>query len=157
VVAALLSDGGGGTVARRYVPVVLIGLPFLGWLRLRAEQVGLLDPQVGVAALVASTALALALVLLASARSLDRAETARRESALLQQRLVSVVEQSEDAIFTTSLEGDVTSWNAGAERLYGYTAEEVIGQSMTALVASGEDAATDGAPDVLGPIARHRR
>ena len=157
VISSLTSEGSGGTLARRLVPVVLVGLPLIGWLRHGAEDVRAVEPGVGTAALVTVAAVPLVLTLLASARAVDRAESARRQSALLHQRLVSVVEQSEDAIFTTSLDGDVTSWNRGAERLYGYTPDEMIGRAMTTLVAGARsDGATD-APDALGPIAKHRR
>lgn len=49
-------------------------------------------------------------------------------------RLVTLVETSNDAIYTRALDGTIATWNAGAERLYGYTAEEMIGQSWTAFV-----------------------
>jgi PAS domain S-box-containing protein len=44
-----------------------------------------------------------------------------------------VVESSEDAIITKTLEGVITSWNRGAERIYGYRADEVIGQPISLL------------------------
>lgn len=49
-------------------------------------------------------------------------------------RLAAIVESSEDAIIGKTLEGVVTSWNIGAERIYGYTAEEMIGESITKLM-----------------------
>ena len=48
--------------------------------------------------------------------------------------LASIVESSEDAIIGTSIEGIIQSWNRGAERLYGYTAQEAIGQPITLLI-----------------------
>jgi two-component system sensor histidine kinase/response regulator len=50
--------------------------------------------------------------------------------------LASIVESSDDAILSKSLEGIVLSWNAGAERLYGYSAEEVVGRHLSFLVPS---------------------
>src|SRR5258705_3985823 len=44
--------------------------------------------------------------------------------------LASIVESSQDAIVGEDLDGNVISWNKGAEKLYGYTAEEALGQSI---------------------------
>ena len=64
--------------------------------------------------------------------------TARREAEREVSRLAVIVEASEDAIVSGSIDGTVTTWNAGAERLYGYTAEEMIGQPITRLLPSGD-------------------
>jgi len=48
--------------------------------------------------------------------------------------LASIVESSDDAILSTSVDGVILSWNKGAERLYGYTAEEIVGRPVSLLV-----------------------
>ncbi len=45
--------------------------------------------------------------------------------------LADVVESSSDAIVTESLEGTITSWNKGAEQIYGYSAEEALGKNVS--------------------------
>ena len=49
-------------------------------------------------------------------------------------QLAAIVESSDDAIMSTDLNGIILSWNAGAERLFGYTAEEAVGQSVTMVI-----------------------
>jgi PAS domain S-box-containing protein len=62
----------------------------------------------------------------------DVAEARRATAARLY--LAAVVESSDDAIIGNSLDGTITSWNRGAERLYGYRADEAVGRPLTLLV-----------------------
>ena len=68
--------------------------------------------------------------------------------------LAAVVESSDDAIVSKDLNGIVASWNRGAERLFGYTAEEMIGKSITIVIPS--DRLHEEA-DVLGRVRRGER
>ncbi|MBD0330304.1 MAG: PAS domain S-box protein [Thermoleophilia bacterium] len=61
----------------------------------------------------------------------------------LQARLATLVEHSVDAIIARAADGRVTSWNPGAERLFGYSAEEMIGRTMNALVPPDRDGEAD--------------
>jgi two-component system CheB/CheR fusion protein len=59
-------------------------------------------------------------------------------------QLSAIVESSEDAIIGTALTGSVTSWNDGARRLFGYSAEEVTGRHLMRLLPHGQQDAFDG-------------
>jgi len=50
------------------------------------------------------------------------------------QRFAAIIEFSEDAIITKDVNGIITSWNPGAQRLFGYLTEEVLGKSVTILI-----------------------
>jgi PAS domain S-box-containing protein len=68
-------------------------------------------------------------------------------------RVAAMVDSSDDAIIGKTLEGIVTSWNAGAHRLFGYTADEMIGRSISCLIPPGRE---DEEPEILRQLASGR-
>jgi PAS domain S-box-containing protein len=60
--------------------------------------------------------------------------TERRRAEVETAHLAAIVQSSEDAIYTKTLQGTVTSWNPAAERMYGYSAGEMVGRSVSMLV-----------------------
>lgn len=71
-------------------------------------------------------------------QSLSRLITVLARSENLVYHLASLVELSGDAIISQSLDGTILSWNKGAQRIYGYSADEVKGQSITLLTPDDE-------------------
>lgn len=75
--------------------------------------------------------------------------TERKEGEAGRRLLASIVESSDDAIISKDLNGVINSWNSGAERLFGYTPDEVIGKSVTILIPEGR---FDEEPAILARI-----
>jgi PAS domain S-box-containing protein len=82
------------------------------------------------------------------------AEQRIRESEARYRGIAAIVEYSEDAVLTRNLEGLITSWNHGATRLFGYTADEVIGKPVTTLIPVERH---DEEPTILARIRRGER
>jgi PAS domain S-box-containing protein len=77
--------------------------------------------------------------------------TQRRLSEINSSQLASIVASSEDAIISKDLRSIVTSWNSGAERIFGYTADEMIGTSIMRLIPA------DRQPEEVEILSRIRR
>jgi PAS domain S-box-containing protein len=92
-----------------------------------------------------------AVIVLQQRRSEERIRRSERELTDTQQRLASIVESSEDAIVSIDLHGTITSWNRGADALYGYAAGEIVGKPISVLIPP------DHQDDVPTIMARFRR
>lgn len=129
------------------VPVVSRSSEVLGGLFLAHDQVGVFDEEAEqtVAAIAAHAAIAID-----SSRLLEAAHQVQEAQA----RLAAIVENSDDAIISKSLEGIISSWNAGATRLFGFTAGEAIGRPITMLIP---DDRLHEEEEIIGRIRRGER
>jgi PAS domain S-box-containing protein len=80
--------------------------------------------------------------------------TERKRTEELQARLAAVVEFSDDAIITKTLDGIIATWNPGAQRIFGYTAAEAIGRPVTMLIPEKQ---LDEEPTILERLRRGER
>ncbi|HEY5248097.1 MAG TPA: PAS domain S-box protein, partial [Dermatophilaceae bacterium] len=60
--------------------------------------------------------------------------TRQKEAREVAQRMAAIVRNSDDAILSGSLDGIISSWNPAAERMYGYTSEDIIGRSINLII-----------------------
>lgn len=91
---------------------------------------------------------------LIGASKIARDITSQREGDAARRRLVAIVDSSDDAIVSKDLNGIVQSWNKGAERIFGYTAAEMVGKPITLLMRPQEALEE---PAILEKIARGER
>ncbi len=77
--------------------------------------------------------------------------TERKRAEAVRAHLAAIVESSADAIISKSLQGIITSWNQGAEKIFGYTAAETVGQPITLLIPPQR---MDEEPQILDSIQR---
>jgi PAS domain S-box-containing protein len=78
----------------------------------------------------------------------------QKQAEALRNRLTAMVEHSDDAIITKTLNSIISSWNPAAERIFGYTAEEAIGQSVTMLIPEKH---LNEEPEILDRLRRGER
>jgi PAS domain S-box-containing protein len=80
--------------------------------------------------------------------------TGKRRAEELKERLAAIVESSDDIIVSKTLDGIITSWNKGAQRILGYSADEVIGRHVSMLLPPDHP---EDVTRILGEVRRGRR
>ncbi len=83
-----------------------------------------------------------------------RDATGRRRDEEVRARLAAIVESSHDAIVSKTLEGVIRTWNTGAERIFGYRAEEAVGRSITLIIPPDR---LDEEQEILARLSRGER
>ena len=130
--ALLCSQNLGGNLARRLLPATFIPV-VVGWIRWRVTAAGLYS-EWSVVVLASMITMSLLGGLIAwAAVVVDRNDVERRRIEEARERLVAVVDSSDDAIISKTLNGTINAWNRGAEKIFGYPASEVMGKPMLML------------------------
>jgi PAS domain S-box-containing protein len=134
LVGVFYSGTAGGLLLRFLLPTIVIGPILIGWLRLKAQHAGWLGTEEGVTLFVFFTVALFGLVVGITASQLHAFDLRRQKAEHELAYLAEIVESSDDAIIGENLQGLVTSWNRGAERLFGYTREEILGTPLQQMI-----------------------
>lgn len=138
IMKVLTGTGLGSTLAWRLIPVVIIISLLLGYFHLLWQQDGFYDTPFETTAIIISMIILLLIVIWINVNSLNKIDYKHRETAEDVKRLADIVESSDDAIISKDLNSIISSWNRGAEMMYGYSASEMVGKHISTLMTSHE-------------------
>ncbi|MBI2898325.1 MAG: PAS domain S-box protein [Deltaproteobacteria bacterium] len=133
VVSVLTSELEGGRAARRLL-LGALAIPLMGLAILMGQEAGLYPNRYAMALLAIFAFVIALMALVVTARWLNRADAERRAGELERAQLATIVSSSDDTIVATDLDGIVVHWNSAAERQYGWSAKEMIGRHISAIV-----------------------
>ena len=124
----------GGALTRRLLPAAILVPLVVAWLRWKGQTSGIYSDWAGVALMTVLTAILLASLTVWTGFVAERTDGARRQGEEASSRLAFIVTSSNDAIIAETIDGMVLSWNPGAEAIYGYSAQEMIGKSISTVI-----------------------
>jgi PAS domain S-box-containing protein len=141
----MTSSSVGGAMARRLLPASLLIPIGLGFLRIKGQDSGWFGPPVGLILHVVTTMVLLALFIWWNAQTLDRIarENGRFEHAVqdTQAALLEILSHVSNAAFAHDLRGNLTFFNAAAERLFGVSSAEALHRSIYQVITPQSEGA----------------
>lgn len=141
----------GGIMTRSLLPAVLVIPLVIGWMDLEGRRLGIYSADFGLTVCLMGTALILFAVVWHNGLHLCRLDEKRSKAEESARQLAGIVEFSNDAIIRVGLDGVIQTWNKGAEKLFGYAAEEAVGKPVALIVP--EDRRTEPR-DILDSLCR---
>ncbi len=123
-----------GEILRRFVPLALWVPVLIGWFRLRGQQIGLYSFESGLAIMVTFCIVSWELAIFLIARKFQEVELVLSEREQQLQSQADLLNLTHDAIIVRDLDGKITFWNNGAEKLYGYLRVEAMGKTVHELL-----------------------
>lgn len=132
--ALVVSADSGGTLTRPLFPAVIAVPLILAWLRWKGQARGLYSDWTGVALMTVVTIMLLAGLTVWTGFLAERRDRARRHEEEFIASLAYIFPSFDDAVIAQTLDGVVTSWNAGAAAIYHYSAQEMMGKSISITV-----------------------
>jgi PAS domain S-box-containing protein len=149
-----LSDRPVGVLARYLLPTSLIMPVVFGWFRIKGQEAGWYDLSFGVALFTLSSITTFLVLVVGCMRMIERADVERRKAEQINRQFAAIVASTDDTIISKTLDGVITSWNFGAEKMFGYSAAEAVGQRIPLLIPEdrlGEE------PMIIAKIKRGER
>lgn len=134
----LTSEGLGSAFAWKIIPLVITIPLIMGYFYLLGHKMGVYDNPIENTALIISMIIIFMGVTWISLNNLNKIDYKRRENEENVKRLADIVESSDEAIISKDLNFIISSWNKGAEKVYGYSADEMIGKHISTLMTRTE-------------------
>lgn len=138
IAALLASDGVGGKMARRLLPAAVVVPLAAGAFTLYYQRSGTFGIEAAVSVFALISVITFVAFVWTYAAEGDRADVLRRRAERLlrhsQERTQLIVESALDAVITMDSKGFVTAWNSQAERIFGWSRAEVLGQELALLI-----------------------
>ncbi|MBI4179618.1 PAS domain S-box protein [bacterium] len=136
VMTVVTSGCVGGVMARSLLPAVFLLPLVMGWMELEGRRLGLYSADFGDTVYLMSIVLILFVIVWRNGLHLCRLDEKRSMAEESSRQLADIVDFSDDAVLRVGLDGVIQTWNKGAEKTYGYTAEEAVGKTVSLIIPS---------------------
>ena len=130
----ITSENVGGILVRRLLPAFVIVFLVLGWFLAWGEHKGFYSAGLKNPFFIAITIPLFSILIFTIAKSLHQLSIRHEQAESRIRQIASIVEFSSDAIIGKTLDGAIISWNKSAEKIYGYTSQEMMGRSIAVLL-----------------------